>query len=523
MWGRGWRDDVWSQLDQNWDLIIIGGGITGAGILHEAAQRGLRALLVEAADFASGTSSRSSKMVHGGMRYLRNAQFKLTYESVKERELLLHRGRGLVHPLRFVLTNFEGDAISSGLFGVGLAIYDLMRGKWDHERFSSEAVRELCPQVTGRGLIGGYRYLDATTDDARLVLRLIRDSVRVGAGALNYARATELLRSSAGVVHGIALEDLSPEGEGRSADVRAGVVVNATGPWADELRGKIELRARLRKLRGSHLVFPADRLPLDCAISFLHPSDGRPLYVLPWEGTTLYGTTDLDHGTDIATDVRMSPGELDYLMSGAQRIFPDLGLGESDILSSFAGVRAVMDTGKTNPSKESREHVFWMEDGLFTVTGGKLTTFRVTARETLKRLRLFLPESKRSQDRLFETAIVPGRAFDPMTAMRYLGRFGVEAPEFVASSIPEELRRIEHLPAAWAELRWAAKHEGVVRLEDLLLRRVRLGLALPEGGLPWMDRIRSIVQEELGWDDKRWEREVRDYRALWEGFHHLPA
>lgn len=522
MWGKGWREQVWSQLDQGWDLIIIGGGITGGGILHEAAQAGYRALLVEAADFASGTSSRSSKMVHGGMRYLRNAQFKLTYESVRERELLLRKARGLVHPLHFVLTNFEGDAISSGLYGLGLAIYDLMRGRWDHEHFSSQSIRSMCPQVTGEGLLGGYRYLDAKTDDARLVLRLIRDAVRAGATALNYARVSELLQSHDGAVHGVALQDRSVEGGGKTVEVRSRVVVNAAGPWADDLRAKIGRPARLRKLRGSHLIFSSERLPLDCAISFLHPNDGRPLYVLPWEGTTLYGTTDLDHEAEMADDVSISAGELDYLMSAARRVFPELHLEEHDIVSSFSGVRAVLDTGKASPSKESREHVFWLEQGLLTVTGGKLTTFRVTARETLKRLRRFLPAAKATNKEIFAAPSPPGDAPDPMKAMRYIGRYGAEAQDFLSSAQPEELRRIEHLPASWAELRWAARYEGAVRLQDLLLRRVRIGLTLPQGGMPWMERIRSIVQPEMGWDDRRWESEARDYRALWERFYHLP-
>jgi glycerol-3-phosphate dehydrogenase len=522
VWDRGWREQAWSQLDQSWDLIIIGGGITGAGILYEATQAGYKALLVEAADFASGTSSRSSKMVHGGIRYLRNAQFKLTYESVRERELLLRQARGLVHPLRFVLTNFEGDAISSGLFGFGLAIYDIMRGRWDHERFSTESIRSMCPQVTGKGLLGGYRYLDAKTDDARLVLRLMREAVRAGGMALNYASASALLRSVDGTVHGIVLQDRSSPGEKKTEEVRARAVVNATGPWADELRAKVDRTPQLRLLRGSHLIFPSERLPLDCAISFLHPSDGRPIYVLPWEGTTLYGTTDLDHKSAMADDVGMSGKELDYLMSGARRVFPELHLEERDILSSFSGVRAVVDTGKTNPSKESREHVFWFEHGLLTVTGGKLTTFRVTAQEALKRLRGVLPAARTAGKEFLAEPSPPIKALDPMTAMRYVGRYGIEATEFISSSQPEELRRIEHLPASWAELRWAARTEGAVHLQDLLLRRVRIGLTLPMGAMPWMERIQAIVQEELGWDSQRWQRELLDYQALWKRFYHLP-
>ena len=205
MWQPGWRDHIWAQLDQKWDLIVIGGGITGAGILLEATRAGLKTLLVEGNDFSSGTSSRSSKLVHGGFRYLKNGQVKMTLISVHERERLLREGRGLVIPLGFLMVNFKSDRLPAWLFGVGLTIYDMLALKRGHRYYDSTGIQQLCPQLNNRELLGGYRYFDAETDDARLVLRVIREAVRQGGVALNYARVEDLIYSQSGQVCGIQL------------------------------------------------------------------------------------------------------------------------------------------------------------------------------------------------------------------------------------------------------------------------------------------------------------------------------
>lgn len=386
MWERGWRDRVWSALDQKWDLIVVGGGITGAGILREAARAGLRALLVEEKDFASGTSSRSSKLVHGGLRYLKNGEIKLTLESVRERERLLKEGRGLITQLGFLLPNFAGDRPPAWVFGAGLVVYDLLALKWGHRRYDALDMRELSPALRETGLLGGYRYFDAQTDDARLVLRVIREAVRGGGAALNYARVESLLRSRSGRVRGVVLRDQAPGGEGRAREIQAPVVINAAGAWADGLRRQ-EGGRRLRRLRGSHLVFPAKRFPLRRAVSFLHPKDRRPVFALPWESVTLFGTTDVDHDQSLDAEPAIGAAEADYLMAGLAYAFPSLALAPDDAQAAFAGVRPVVDTGKADPSKESREHVLWNEDGLLTVTGGKLTTFRLMAHDALEAAR----------------------------------------------------------------------------------------------------------------------------------------
>ncbi|MBN2549610.1 MAG: glycerol-3-phosphate dehydrogenase/oxidase [Anaerolineales bacterium] len=528
MWQNDWRDRTWSTLEQPWDLIVIGGGITGAGILREARRAGLRVLLVEADDFGSGTSSRSSKLVHGGFRYLKNAQIRLTLQSVRERERLLKEGRGLVSPLGILLATFKGDAIPGWVFGAGLILYDLLALKWGHRPYDAYDMRELCAILTEEGLSGGYRYFDAQTDDARLVLRVIEEAVQDGAVALNYARVSVLLRQRSGQVCGVQIQDQTPDHPSRTAEVKASMVINATGAWADDLRGQLGQRSRLRKLRGSHLIIPAERLPLTRSVSFLHPQDGRPVFAFPWEGVTLVGTTDEDHEFPLDIEPAISPGEVEYLLKAVQVTFPVQELDLKDIQGTFSGVRPVVNTGKADPSKESREHVFWLEKGLLTVTGGKLTTFRLMAHDALERTRSHLPgkpEFDPDQRVLAEppdfTSSIEG--LTPSARLRLLGRHGANAPHLLAAAQPGELEPIGRSFSLWAELRWAARSEAVVHLDDLLLRRVRLGLLLPEGGLHHLAAIRSIVQPELGWDDARWEQEAASYISLWKQCYSLPG
>ncbi len=531
MWERGWRERAWSELDRPWDLIVIGGGITGAGILREATRAGLRALLVEAHDFASGTSSRSSKLVHGGLRYLKQGEIKLTVQSVRERERLLREGRGLVTQLGFLLPSFAGDRPPPWVFGLGLTIYDLLALQWTHRHYDALDMRELCPPLNENILRGGYRYFDAETDDARLVLRVIREAVREGrssppggSAALNYARVESLLRRQSGQVCGVVVRDQVGQ---RAAEVRASVVISATGAWADELRVQLGQRGRLRQLRGSHLMFPAHRLPLRRAVSFLHPADRRPVFAVPWEGVTLFGTTDVDHAAALETDTAISASEVEYLLEALRYAFPPLELGPEDVLATLSGVRPVLDTGQANPSKESREHVLWNENGLLTVTGGKLTTFRLMAHDALEAVRARLPGHPRLDARHRMLAEPPASGLsvylDPATRLRLLGRYGADMPDLIAAVTPGDLESIGGSVALWAELRWAARAEGVVHLDDLLLRRLRLGLLLPQGGLAHMDRIRAIAQPELGWDDERWVHEAAAYADLWRRCYSLPV
>lgn len=533
---ENWRDSIWSDITNqsrqssspNWDVIVIGGGIVGAGVFREAVRAGLNTLLVDAHDFSSGTSSRSSKMVHGGFRYLKNAQIKLTMDSVHERKKLLNEGVGLINPLPFNLVSYIGDSIPGWVFGLGLVAYDALALRWDHTHFSVPELLERCPNINQKSLEGGYQYYDAQTDDARLVYRVIQEGQSAGGTALNYARVEGLLRNQLGQVKGVELHDLVAN---RHAEVQSHVVVNATGAWADQLRAHVGRGPRLRQLRGSHLVFPHHKLPVQDVISFLHPQDHRPVFTFAWEGVTLVGTTDVDHPYPMDTNPYISAGETDYLMAAVDHIFGGLGLTLADVQSSMAGIRSVLDTGKADPSKEARDEILWDEDGLITITGGKLTMFRQMACQTLKMAKRYLPDSfqckddARALDPVAETSIQQHLAagdLDPVWKIRLLGRYNARAADLLACAHEEELTRVEDTLTLWAEIRFAAHAEQIVHLDDLLLRRTRLGTLLANGGMDEIIRIRSICQPELGWDDERWQTEEIAYRALWQKSFQIP-
>lgn len=522
MWAKDWREKIWSQIGQPWDVLVIGGGITGAGILREAARGGLRVLLVEQRDFAWGTSSRSSKLVHGGLRYLATGQVGITLTSVREREHLLEDGPGLIDPLGFLMATHRGAKPGRLTYGAGLAVYDLMALQWSHRYYSAEEFRMLVPHIAGEDLQGGFRYEDAQTDDSRLVLRVIQEAAADGGAALNYVSADELLLRDGKVV-GARLRDHIT---GETAEVFAKAVINATGAFADRLRLQVGAEARIRPLRGSHLVFAAWRLPMAQAVTFVHPLDGRPVFAFPWEGVTLVGTTDLDHEAPLTDEPGISPQEVAYLMAAVAYQFPSRGLTLDDIVATYAGVRPVIGTGKDDPSKESREYVVWQENGLLTVTGGKLTTFRAVAVDTLRMLHERLPDMpsvKTDVPVLNPVNIELPGSLSETIRRRLLGRYGVDALELVNAALPGELECIPGTLTLWAELRWAARAEGVVHLDDLLLRRVRLGLILPNGGAALMPRFRQICQPELRWDDARWDAEEAAYLRLWRNCYSLPA
>lgn len=524
MWKKGWRDKIWATLDQKLDLIVVGGGITGAGVFHEAAALGLKVLLIEAHDFSFGTSSRSSKLVHGGFRYLYNRQYRVTYESVRQRESLLKEAPGLIEPLPFILPNYDSYQFPGWMIRAGLTAYDLMAPKWDNQRLNINDTLLEFPNLCDNGLLGGYRYKDAVLDDSRLVLRVIKEGVLLGGAALNYARADHLLRGSDGRVLGIALSDTSDLAE-RQVEVKARVVVNATGPWTDNLRADLKAPSRLRKLRGSHLILSKERLPIKEAITVFHPRDRRAMFVIPWEGATLVGTTDIDHDPELEKsheETFASQEEIAYMLEALDFLFPSLELSEEDILSSFSGLRPIIDTGAETPSKESRAHQVWNEEGLITITGGKLTTFRLMALQTLQAaLESIGVEMKISRDApllasLDRAAI---NTVDPQTQVYLRGRYGLETSLLLNSAETDELEKVGILPNLWAEIRWAARSEGMIHLDDLLLRRVRIGLLLPQGARNVMNRVRKIIQEETGWDDERWQAEEAAYWQTWKTYY----
>ena len=517
---RGWRQGVPALLAREWDVLVVGGGITGAGIVLEAARRGLRALLVDGHDFAWGTSSRSSKLVHGGLRYLAQGHLKLTREAVREREALLRDAPGLVEPQRFAFPDYGASTRKRRTMLAGLALYDLFAGRRERHWQDASAFALLAPNIARAGLAGGIVYSDAKTDDARLVLRTLLEARRHGAGAVNYMTVRSLLKEGSRV-SGAVLRD---ETANTLFEVRARLVIDAGGAWAGQLASG---GPRLRPLRGSHLLLPAWRLPLAQAVSLMHPVDGRPVFAFPWEGATLVGTTDVDHREGLAREAAITRAELDYLLQALQAQFPELGLGEGDVLATYAGVRPVLDSGAADaPSTLGREHAIWCGEGLVSVSGGKLTTFRAIALDVLRQARRQLPG--------WNDALAPCPIYAPValpTAPRRMpapllrrlaGRHGPQAQALVDAARDGELEQVPGTETLWAELRWAARAEAVEHLDDLLLRRTRIGLLLRGGGAEHMERIRAICQAELGWNDARWEREEAAYLVLWARHYSLP-
>ena len=522
-WNAAWRERSLAELAaREWDLIVVGGGISGAGILREAARRGWKCLLLEQRDFAWGTSSRSSKMVHGGLRYIAQGQLKLTRDSVRERQRLLQEAPGLVDALGFLLPHYRGSFPGPRVFGGLLALYDALAGKRNHLYHPLQQLRYRAPGLQEHGLLGGTQFFDAVTDDARLVLRVLGEARGEGGEALNGVRVIELRREGGRVV-GLLGEDRE---SGQRFSFRSRAVAQATGVWADRLRPGNGLE-HIRPLRGSHLVLPAWRLPVAQALSFMHAQDGRPVFVFPWEGATVVGTTDLDHRESLDQDARISVEELDYLLAACAQQFPGAAIRASDLCSTWAGVRPVVSDADSSkrPSQEKREHALWVEPGCVTLAGGKLTTFRLLALEVLQACAGFVGQAVTDQGTaVFRACAAPAMPqLSPAQQKRLAGRYGRQLPGLLAVMAEVGSERVAGSDTLWAELAWAAQSELVLHLDDLLLRRTRLGLLLAGGAVAHLPRIRALCQARLAWDDARWAQEERDYLALWRNCYSLPA
>lgn len=531
MLNQNWRESTWQDLDQPWDLIVIGGGITGAGIFNMAAQKGLSVILLEANDFAFGTSSRSSKLVHGGIRYLKNRQFDVVRESVRERERMLRESDGLVEPLPFIFPAYEDNQREIKMMKLGVIVYDLMAPKWQHRTLNKRQTQNALPALTTDTLTGGVRYADARVDDSQLVLRVIMDGIRYGGSAINYCQAIQLCKSKSGDVEGVIVEDKTGRMKPSQIELRGKVIVNATGPWSDNLREHINGAPKLRRLRGSHLVFSQEVIPLNAAVTMLHPSDNRALFAIPWENRVIIGTTDLDHppftskGNDYVDETSITKEEVDYLIKAARHTFPDNPVSEEDVISTFSGLRPVIRSNAPTPSQESRAHQFWVENGLFSIAGGKLTTFRVMAADLLNYCANRLPGNPKFDHRTpcFIHPKSQNRKDKNNPIWNIMaGRLGEDVNQFFKVANPQDLQPINPIPQLWAELTWAAENEAVVHLDDLLLRRVRLGVLMPNGGMDMIDEIRMRVQAPLGWSDQTWKSEVDRYHQIWRENYFLP-
>ncbi len=519
----GQLNPPFGDIAPDWDIIVIGGGITGAGILREATRMGFRAILLEAVDFAWGTSSRSSKLVHGGLRYLKEGKFFLTKASVEERQRLLLEAPGLVEPLGFLLPLYRGRGPGKRVLSTGLTLYDMMGSGKRHRFLEQDDFIARMPHLRREGLTGGFSFYDAQVDDARLVLRLINEAVADGGCAVNYTPVRAVLRDSRNRVAGVVCGSAE---EGTSKELHAPVVINATGCRAEELHPSPERKNHLRPLRGSHIILPSWALPLAQAVTFMHPADGRPIFVIPWEGIILAGTTDLDHRDDLRNEPVMTPEEGLYLMEGLADCFPSLSLNMDQALCSFSGLRPVVSEGDRPPSEESRDHAVWSDNGLITITGGKLTTFRRLAWDTLKEAFRFIP-GPGTIDRtspVFEPVrnVQRGDTLHEAMTRRLFGRYGREAASMLAEASPEDMELLPGTNTPWIEIILGAR-EGIRHLDDLLLRRVRIGLLRADGGLELLDDIQKRCAPRMTWNRGQWRNERIRYRNILENAYAVPG
>ena len=537
-----------SQVEP-WDMLIIGGGITGAGIAREAARRGLAVLLIEQKDFAWGTSSRSSKMVHGGLRYIASGDYKTTLLSVRERERMLSEASGLVNEMHYVMPHYKGKFPPPWIFNTLLRVYDRLAGKRYFTYFKREAFLSLNPHIKQDKFLGASQFSDAVTDDSRLVMRVLDEAINDGAQAINYLKAESLITNEQGLVVGATLKDTSSEDNAhtnaQSYDVYAKVVVSATGAWADTLRMQASKQTeqnfhkQVRPSRGSHLVISQERLPLKQAYTFLHPVDKRAVFVFPWENRTVLGTTDLDHPPLDDSEVGITNEEVDYLLTATNTLFNDAHLNREDVISTWAGVRPLISDGgdgkRVSPSKEKRDHSVWLDNNLVTVSGGKLTTFRLIALDVLEKCQEVLALDKSviqnqtiDGDHVFSDTTPTNPNFFTLPKalqQRLKGFYGLQLDTLLELAHDEDLAYVTDSNTIWAEIRFAARHEQVIHLDDLLLRRTRLGLILPHGAMTPLisSRLKQICQQELGWNEQKWQQEVVRYQDLWQRYYHLPA
>ena len=533
-----------SQVEP-WDILIIGGGITGAGIAREAARRGLAVLLIEQKDFAWGTSSRSSKMVHGGLRYIASGDYKTTLLSVRERERMLSEAGGLVNEMHFVMPHYKGKFPPPWIFNTLLRVYDKLAGQRYFKYFKKDAFLSFDPGIKQDNFLGASQFSDAVTDDSRLVMRVLDEAVHDGAHVINYLKAESLITNDQGLVVGATLKDTSAEDSNNTYNVHAKVVVSATGAWADTLRMQATnqteqtFHKQIRPSRGSHLVVSQQRLPIKQAYTFLHPVDKRAVFVFPWENRSVLGTTDLDHPPLDDNEVGITSEEVDYLLTATNDLFDDANLNREDVISTWAGVRPLISEGgdgkRVSPSKEKRDHSVWLDNNLVTVSGGKLTTFRLIALDVLKVCQkvLALDESATQDNDSYSSQVFSNQTptnpkfttLPKPLQQRLKGFYGRQLDALLELAHDDELTYVTDSNTIWAEIRFAVRFEQVIHLDDLLLRRTRLGLILPHGAMTPLisDRLKQICQQELGWDEQKWQQEVERYIQLWQRYYHLPA
>jgi glycerol-3-phosphate dehydrogenase len=532
------REALAALGDGTFDLLVIGGGINGVGIARDAAMRGLRTALVEAGDFASGTSSRSSKLIHGGLRYLEQGHVGLVLEAVRERERLRRLAPHLVRPQAFVFPVYRGDRVGLVSLTAGLWAYDILAGLWNvrrHRMLGRRAVEAAEPALRRDGLRGAGLYWDYRTDDARLVLETALAASREGAVVVSYASVGAFVKEG-GLIVGARVVDRLGGGE---TVVRSRAVVNAAGPWVDAVAAlDAPGTTRLRLTKGVHVLVPRARVGNRAALVLHAVRDGRVMFAIPWGAQTLVGTTDTDHegGPDVPPTVAAS--DVAYLLESVNHYFPAARLGPEDVVSAFAGLRPLVapPTGAAlSPSSVSREEkMFVSASGLVSLAGGKLTTYRLIAASVVDRIVAAL--GKAGDGRRFgrcRTGEVPlpggGAAPEDVAAAavsrdghgvapavichladRYGSRLGSAGPPGADARLAEPI--LPGLPDPRAEVVSAVEREWAVSLEDVLRRRTHVALADAAGGGAVAEDVAALMGPSLGWDEEAVRAAARAYR-----------
>ncbi|MEP6619521.1 MAG: glycerol-3-phosphate dehydrogenase/oxidase [bacterium] len=499
----------------HFDLLVIGGGITGAGVAREAAMRGLRVALVEQQDFASGTSSRSSRLVHGGVRYLEHGQLGLVFESSRERRTLLRIAPHLVRPLSFTWPVYRGARVARWKLAAALTLYDalaLFRNVARHARLSATQVRAREPALRSDALLGGAQYWDASTDDARLTLATAQSALAEGGVIVNHAKVTGFVREGERLVGVVVTDTLT----GRTLQVRAAIVVNASGPWSDRVERLARTGAAdgIRGSKGVHVSVSHERIGNTAALTLIAPQDGRVMFVLPAGEFTIIGTTDTFD--DVAPeDVRASVADVTYLLSAANHFFPAAQLTIGDVVSAWAGLRplAASSAGRSDPGSASREHsIVESEPGLLRVTGGKLTTYRsmaaqvvdvaqraITGRSTQSRSAIVPLAGGDIADIAGETVAATRATGDEIVAERLVRAHGSAWRDVWALAAADSVLRgrvIADRPYLLAELAYAVHEESACTLGDLLIRRTPIAFETRDHGYA---AARYVVAHAATW------------------------
>jgi glycerol-3-phosphate dehydrogenase len=478
---------------EQFDLLVIGGGITGCGVARDAAMRGLRVALFEAEDFASGTSGRSSRLVHGGIRYLERAQLHLVHESIREREILLRIAPHIVKPLAFTWPVYRGARVGKLKLRAGLLIYRLMALGRSRRHAMLDATETIArePALEGAGLTGGAVYYDACTDDARLTVMNALSARENGATVANHTRVTELLRENGKVIGA----SVKPRHAGEAYEVRARVIVNATGVWENSFVAG-ERSQRRRGSKGVHISVDRERVGNHDALTLISPIDGRVMFCLPAGPQTIIGTTDT--WTDESPEtVHASPSDVEYLLRSANAYFPRAQLTPPDVVSAWAGIRPLAGASSANPSAVSREHSIVSDSGVISVTGGKLTTYRSMAAEIVDLVQTSLGQKR--QRAATDSTLLPGADREKEIARLQREDSGLSTP------------LVEGLPYTGAHLVHGVTVEMAQTLSDLLIRRTHLAFETRDHGSSVAQQAATIVAPLLGWNEETTSARVREY------------